>query len=242
MAKFTWDNGTIVYGGLEIGGDYANNFECDVTSQEEGSQTFGSGGWEELASTLKQAAVQVQGFYPTTGAGAVYDEMFSEDGQFPFIACEPRPAAEGNDCFVGRVVRTGYTQTNQVAQLQGFQLNMRGAPFMAFGKISANATGITATGNTTGTQHLANTGKTILFAAGLLRNGGVGTLDLTLQSDDNSGFTSAATKVTLAQLSTTGDFAFGFVSGSDADDWYRTAYTVAGGSPDLDFVTAFAVI
>lgn len=99
----------------------------------------------------------------------------------------------------------------------------------------------TATGQTTGQQLGAVGASQYLYAAVHVLAGGTGTADIIVQSDDNSGFTSAVTSITFPQISgVTGGSAIMRLAGALADTWYRFQYTLAT-SPSVTFAAVFGI-
>lgn len=101
----------------------------------------------------------------------------------------------------------------------------------------------TATANGTGIQLGAVSATQKVFACAMCLSASAGdTLDLKLQSDDNSGFTSATDRITFAQMDTTGDYEWAELSGAITDDYWRLVHTIAGnGSESFNFVVLVAI-
>ena len=66
------------------------------------------------------------------------------------------------------------------------------------------------------------------------------TLDMIIQSDDNSGFTSPTTKITFAQVTDVGAWWATRVAGPITDDYFRCSYTI-GGTDDPSFTVFVGV-
>jgi hypothetical protein len=64
------------------------------------------------------------------------------------------------------------------------------------------------------------------------------TLDVIVQSDDNSGFTSATTRITFTQVTTVAGAQLGSVAGSITDDYWRIRGTIVGSGPYVLAVSA----
>lgn len=66
------------------------------------------------------------------------------------------------------------------------------------------------------------------------------TLDVIVQSDDNSGFTSPTTRLTFSQASgVTSDWQS--LAGSITDTWWRVSYTIAGTAPSFTFAVVVGI-
>lgn len=66
------------------------------------------------------------------------------------------------------------------------------------------------------------------------------TLDVTLRSDDNQGFSSPTTRLTFSQQTTTGSSSQD-AGGAITDDWWRVTWTIGGGSPSFTFVVVAGI-
>lgn len=66
------------------------------------------------------------------------------------------------------------------------------------------------------------------------------TLDVIIESDDNSGFTTATTQITHTQKTAiTSEMLT--ADGAIADDWFRVNYTIGGGTPSFTFAVVIGV-
>lgn len=66
------------------------------------------------------------------------------------------------------------------------------------------------------------------------------TLDITIRSDDASGFSSPTTRVTHTQFTTTGS-EFSSAAGAITDDWWRVTATIGGSSPSFTFIVIVGI-
>jgi len=110
------------------------------------------------------------------------------------------------------------------------------------GRLEANRTVTTST-STTGTQLGAvAAGQRIAASLHVVTLAGTSpTLDVKVQSDDNSSFTSATDRITFTQATTrSGQFAY--VDGAIADDYWRVTWTIGGtGTPTVAFAVAIGI-
>lgn len=108
--------------------------------------------------------------------------------------------------------------------------------------MNAPATAITSTANTAGQQIGATSSTQSLYAAlhVLSASGTTPTMDVVIQSDDNAGFTSATTRLTLTQATGIGSQWASDV-GPVADDYWRAAITIGGGSPSFTYALVLGI-
>lgn len=110
------------------------------------------------------------------------------------------------------------------------------------GQIAINATSA-ASDTTTGSQIGAVTATQKMYAAlhVIGASGTTPTLDLVVQSDDNSGFTSASNRITFSQVTDTATSEWSSVSGVVDDDWWRIDYIITGTDPSYTFVVFLGI-
>jgi hypothetical protein len=100
----------------------------------------------------------------------------------------------------------------------------------------------TTSGNGTGRQ-LGAVGATQKLYSALhvfAASGTTPTLDVVIQSDDNSGFTTPTTQITHTQATTITSQML-TLDGAIADDWFRVNYTIGGTTPSFTFAVVIGV-
>jgi len=75
----------------------------------------------------------------------------------------------------------------------------------------------------------------VLSAAG-------GTLNVTIESDDNEAFTSAVVRLTFTQVTTTAIAEIKTANGAITDTWWRSVCTTGGGAPVYNVLVTFAIV
>lgn len=111
------------------------------------------------------------------------------------------------------------------------------------GRLSARGAGVSATGNGTGRQMgaLTSTKQVMAMAGHVTARTGTASVVFTLESDDNSGFTTPTTRATETSISSIADFGLRMVSGPITDDYWRVKYTISG-TGTLSFVASMGRI
>ncbi len=101
----------------------------------------------------------------------------------------------------------------------------------------------TSSSSGTGRQIGAVSSTQTLYAAlhVISASGTSPTLDVKVQSDDNSGFTSATDRITFTQA-TDVTSEWGSVGGAITDDYWRITYTVGGTSPSFAFAVTAGIV
>ncbi len=142
--------------------------------------------------------------------------------------------------FVGKVLLGQLQQSRSVNAPWTFSLNgeMCDRGF-GRGRVMENQAAVTATGTGTGRQLRAISSGFKAFATlhVLSVSGTTPSLTVILESDDNSGFTSPATRATFTAATLVGG-QHTSVDGPITDDYWRFKWTVSGTTPSFAFVCA----
>ena len=149
------------------------------------------------------------------------------DGLWSWIESNASMAEQDYGLFVQAL----QTNLQRVAQMDGIlTLNVSGDGngHLIVGQVMQEDETLSATGQSTGFQFGALSAGETLRAAMFVLTATAGTLDMTIESDDNSGFTSATTRMTFSQFSAVGTEQQ-TVAGAITDDWWRVNYTIATG-------------
>ena len=110
-------------------------------------------------------------------------------------------------------------------------------------RLSARGVAAASSGNGTGRQlgALASTKQWMAMAGHVTARTGTASVVFTLQSDDNSGFSSPTNCITQASINSVSDFGPSVVQGPITDDHWRVIYTISG-TGTLSFVVAMGRI
>ena len=207
----------------------------DVTS-------FGTAAFRECLLGLKGARFSASGFYDPANADAPLNDKWGDADQVVTIAaenaaagmayllrgCIPTYRSGGNVGEPGVVNLTG--QTTQAPIVQG--------------RVLHRATAANATGTGTG-QQIGAVGSTKSIYATMhvfgIAGTGTPTITVKIQSDDNSGFTSATDRLTFAAATAVGAQWVSSGPGAITDDWWRVQFTITGSSPVFGFLVGFGI-
>lgn len=181
----------------------------DVTALEDGSRNRLGG--------LKDVSLSAAGYFDAAEPDA---SLFASVGVSDSLITVAPKATLGERAFFFRAVVGEYSPiTGAIGEVLGFELNaasylgdlIRGT-LMENGEQTASANG-------TGRQLGAVTSGQSIYA-GLHITAITGDWDIVLESDDNSGFTTATTRHTFSGQTAIGDL-FASVAGAITDDWWR---------------------
>lgn len=197
---------------------------------------FGQGA-RSYALGLPRTAFSAAG-YPTSDA--VDKAFFDLAGQTELPITIGKERAEGAVAYVGKILDAKYSSNFSVSEVRAFdtsgELSSRS---FGRGRILTIAAGaaMTATGAGLQLRGISATRKAFAVLHVTAASGTSPTLDVVIESDDNSGFTSATTRATFAQLAAVGSQMVD-INGAITDDHWRAKYTIGGTTPSFDFAVS----
>ena len=248
MAKFTLINPDIFYSGRRLQPDLSA-VAISTGADAVDCTNFGSNGWRERLGGLIRAAVQVEGFFdpvndPTAGGGGE-SEIFDELGDNHPFTVAPEGGTEGNAAYLVGLRSGSFSPSAENGEVirYSFEGESTDSPAVS-GRLIGNRVGATATLNGSAFQVGDPSGKQIFAALHVWRAAGTSpTIDVTIQSDDNSGMTTPTTRITFPQLVANSGL---LVSLADThgitDDWWRIVATIGGTSPVFNFAVALGFL
>lgn len=169
------------------------------------------------------------------------DSAFSLHGSVDTPTTICTQSAVGSIAYFFPSVPATYNVDGPAAELLRFQITAPISSGRAVrGHVLHTADAATeATGNDTGVQIGAVGATQRLYAAlhVFSLSGTTPTVDVKIQSDDNSGFTSATDRITFTQVSGSGSTGSQItsVAGAITDDYFRVVATLGGTSPSTTF-------
>lgn len=199
---------------------------------------FRSGGWTELHPGLKKVEPQVKGNWGA-GADSVDALSFADLGVANRVWTVGPAETEGEVAYLLRAGNLSYVPLEgAVGDLARFTLSGHGTDGVgvARGRLIKKLGSVNATGALGTAQQLGAVGSTQSLYATFHVFGTPGTsITILVESDDNSGFTSATTRATIGALTAAGGTWVTPVAGPITDDWWRLrvsaitgTFTVAG--------------
>ena len=228
--------------------DTTNDVSVDVEYAELDKTNFGSGGKREVTGGLKMSSATISGFLD-------FAEDSSDEG-LATVAAVPRIApgtdnvitiaqddAAGSTALLMEGLEMKVARGAKVGELSTFTANLSGSasPGIVEGILLAAEQTQTTTTSVAGIQHGAvASGETAYAALHVFAASGTPTLDVTIESDDNSGFSSATTRMTFTQA-TGATSEWKSVAGAITDDYWRVVATIGGSTPSFTFAVSFGI-
>ena len=182
----------------------------------------------------------------SAGAGLPDTVFDAQKGLADLLATmAPVNGDEGAIAYLMRVTHGSYSLGGSIGDLHRFSVSLSasGGVGAVRGTLMTNQT-ITASGSGTA-RALGVVGASEKLYAGLhvlSSSGSSPTLDVTVESDDNGGFTSAITRVTFTTATGRSSQWATPVGGAIADDWWRVSWAIGGtGGPSFDAVLVLGI-
>lgn len=255
MATFVQTAAQLFSGGVKLT-CYTDQLGLDMTADPVEFTNYCSTGAREYRQGLRTWGVNATGFADFAAVGATTGGLVPGEELIPAnlgattnITVCPLAGTEGSVAYladgayasmmpvggtVGEAAR--YSFTAVPATLADGHKLVRGL-------LEANRT-VTSSTSTTGSNTLGAVASGQRLSASLhvfTLSGTSPTLDVKVQSDDNSGFSSATDRITFSQASTrSGQFAY--VAGPITDTYWRVTWTIGGSStPTVAFAVAIGI-
>ena len=177
------------------------------------------------ASGLKTTTMSHQGYWAAADDKHVFDRI----GGKATVSILPSGSSEGDVAYFNEVIHSTYTLGGAVGELLPFSFDSEAAGPLVKGVVLNNFVQVTGNGNSTGEQVGAVSAGESLYAALHITALTGGTLTVSIQSDNNSGFTSPITQATFTAATVPGA-ELKIVAGAITDDYWRAVWTLTGGS------------
>ena len=242
-------NGREVYlGGVNLSGD-ENEVDLSISYDEKEQTVFTSGSHIFLPGLQKINLTQ-KGFV-TYGTGLVDEALVARMGTagVPVSICQQKGLA-GDIAYFTKAWGCKYSPRIAMGELPSFDFAMSQSVGVLIRGTVAQAKAQLASGDTLGTAY--QLGALTGYVEGVSKlqrmyvavhvfavEGTNPTVNVKVQSDDNSGMTSPIDKITVSQITTVGS-AFASVDGPITDTYWRTKVTVGG--TNTPKATVFVVI
>jgi len=236
MAKHVLKDLKIYYDEFEVTADH-NKISMPVKSEEKICTVFGNTAIARLAG-MKSFTLSHSGFWEG-GDNAIDDQLFDDLGSTARImTLAPEGGADGGDAYIIKGVSVKYEWGGKVGDILPFSGAVVGegvppvrATILGTGTKTTDANGTSRQlGAVSATQKIY-AALHVTSATG----GGNVSLDVKIQSDDNTNFTSATDRITFTQVLTTNTAEWKSLAGAITDDYWRAVWTLAGSPKTYTF-------
>lgn len=239
MGKIALTDALLAFHGQKFS-DTANEVAVEYGAESLDETTFGKDTRIRHGGLLT-TAMSAAGFFEAEEPDKTFFTQMGAAGKVMTAAATP---TEGDIAYTLSAIIGSYTPwDNEVGELAGYQMNVGAVDKLVRGTLMANKTGISSSSTGTARQ-LGQVASDQKVYAGLhvFKAGGTSpTLDVTIESDDASGFGSPTTQITFDQA-TAKTSQFKSAAGAITDDWWRVKWTVGGTSPSFDFLVVVGIL
>lgn len=187
--------------------------------------------WKTRTGGLFEGTAELEGFWQAGDNTQPDDLWWSNLGvsTVPLTAV-PTSGAVGSLTWLSRMLETAYTPGAKVGELMGWSASAATNWPLVRGQIlHPQGTARTTSGNGTAVQLGAVNASHALYVCLHVLSYVDGSLTVTIDSDDNSGFTSAVTQGTFAAATAVGGQTLK-IAGGITDTYWRTSWTISGGA------------
>ena len=235
-------NAKMMLGGYDLSGQL-NSLSLQLGSEMQDDTVFGDNTRTSRSGIITVSA-EINGFVEDDSSDPkVGDRMYAEIGlENSIFSAYPENHAETDVGVAMKVMQGSFVPGGAVGDLHAFSADFQARSRLYNGTVVHNASK-TSTGNGTALQ-LGAVGANDELYAWMHVTSAVGTtLDVDIESDNSGGFSSATTRGSFTQVATTvtSQLTAKLNSGAITDDWWRVAYTIAGGGPYV-FLVGISII
>lgn len=194
---------------------------------------------------LKTISVGYEGFV-TFGDGEIDERLFTDVGTSDVpVTLAANDAADGDVAYLSRYLATQFEWGGAVGDQNTFSGSAvaRKDPLVRGFTLLESTETASGTGTSVEIGSVAS-GETVYGVLHVVASSGDGsqTLDVTIESDDASGFGSPTTQLTFSQVTTSATFGWQSKGGAISDTWWRAEWTIGGtGSPSFDLYVAAGI-
>ncbi len=239
MATFVLTDGRLLLNGFDLS-SHTQSVTLELTADDVDVTPINSGGFRSRIAGLSDATLNASGFFEAGSAKP--DALLGVSSGAELIGTVSATSSAGDNAYFLKSRQFTYNIGGAVGDAMPFSIsNANSSDRAVKGTIMIDdSANLTASGNSTGRNlgAVAST-KSLFVAAHVVSISGTSapTLALKVQSDDNSGFTSATDRITLSNFTAVGA-QYAKVAGAITDTHFRVNYTITGTNPSFKtFIT-----
>ncbi|MDX2948894.1 hypothetical protein [Streptomyces caniscabiei] len=230
--------------GVDLTGN-SNKIELSSEVESKDATNYASNGWGEVLGGLASAELSAEGQWEAGDPSKVDDASWSQLGALgPWSVSANTAAAVGDLAYLMYGLRSDYKLFDAVGEVAPWTGTAKSSWPVARGQFAhPPGTARTATGTGTGLELGAVAAGDRLYAAlhVLSVAGTTPSITVRVESDDNSGFSSATTRLTFDAATAAGGQMLRTDGTAITDTWWRLAWTISGTTPSFMFVGALGI-
>lgn len=229
-------NAKVFMGAYDLTG-YSNNVALNYGVEALDDTTLGSDTRTQTAG-LKTVSAGVDGFWDATPDAGLQANVGVSDTPFSIVAPE---GTAGTVAYFFKCEQGTYTLGGEVGSLLNFGAEANARASLIRGKLVYHGT-VTATGTSTPISFPTMAADETLWGAVHVFNASTGdTLDVTVESDTATGFTTPVTQLTFTQVGASPSSEWQSATGAISDSYMRVNYTPGGVSPSYTFAVVLGI-
>jgi hypothetical protein len=208
---------------------FANQVELKAEADLNDVTTFASGGFRQRVVGLGSFMLNASGFQDYVGPspGTVFSPQTL--GTLDTFTVSVPGTAVADPAYFGTARETSGSDLGAVGDVNPFSIGWAGTSRLIRGQMLHPSASRTATGNGTTTTFTPPTATQALHAAFHVHSvTGTGTITFTVQTDDNSGMTSATTRLTSTAFAAVGGELKSATGALTGETHIRVVYTISG--------------
>lgn len=242
MAKFVFRDIKIYYGGRDLSGELSSlNLEFSADTPD--STVLSDTTRRRLPGLLSVSSTHNGWWDSVSATDSVDRDLFDQVGAGALlISASINAGVIGEVSYSWKALTAEYAPGATVGEVFGYTFNTTGDGRLVRGTVLENSV-FAATANGTSNQTGAALSTDTIYSSVHVyaASGTTPTLDVTVESDDDTGFASAVTRLTHPQFTTVGSNQQTLV-GPITDDWWRMVMTIGGGTPSFTVYAALAIL
>lgn len=236
MAAFVLTDAGLWIGKYNLSG-VSNSLAISLMADVQDATVFGAT-YHARAAGLKSCGIQLEGFWDSSiDLGLTSASLGTE---LPVTAAPTTTV--GNTAYLLKALTAEYKPGASIGDMFKFTAGAQSTAPCVRGLMMQNGAK-SSTANGTGQQLGALSTTQTLYANihVTAASGSSPTLDVTVESDDNAGFTTPTTRETFTQI-TAADAAQKTVSGAVTDGYWRFKFTIGGSSPSFTIIGSMGIL
>lgn len=225
----------------------SNSNKIELSSEVESKETtnYNSEGYKEFVGGLASAEISGEGQWEAADETKVDDATWAQlGGVGPWSISANNAAAVGGLAYFTQALRCDYKLLGEVGDVAPWTSTAKSAWPLVRGQFAhPPGTPRTASGAGTGLELGTVAANKRLYAAVHVLSvaGTTPSITARVESDDNSGFTSATTRLTFTATGAVGGQILRTDGTAITDTWWRVAWTISGTTPSFLFAAALGI-
>lgn len=236
MAKFVLTDAKVLYGGVDMSG-FLSSVGLDVSIETPECTSFGDTSKRRLPGLIDVSATQ-NGYWDAATPDLA--EFTSVGAASSIFSTSAESGTVGDIGYTFQSQKSSYTPGATIGEVFAFAGEFAGDGVLVRGQVMHNAA-VASTANGAARQLGVSLATQSIYSALHVTavSGTSPTLDVIVESDNATGFSSGVTRLTHPQMTAVGAN-WQSTAGAVTDDWWRLGFTIGG--TDTPTFTVFGIV